>query len=284
MADMFQDMAVDQEKKGQTVKSNEITGERFQFHSLPKEYQDWHNNYYIIEKQGPIDNNAVSKAILNGYSWKTIADGSFYGILATVSTIAAIIKWKISGGFLGVLITIAFFLPVMFYVAFHFPYYAMIRAQIIGPVTAKSAQASTFTFYITFFGVYLSLIVVFIFFVVIAQDLLLLLFLIIKSLDAGIVAGTANSIVVWTYNALIWFHNFVVEFISGNGSILESIYTVTFVFVGFSLILIYYIEKKYYEAHVIDIKRDVKKTRDGQLYPIESAQAAMKIWRKENGV
>lgn len=283
MADMFDDMAVDKDH-GQQVKSNEITGERFQFHSLPKEYQDWHNNYYLIEKQGPIDNNAVSKAILNGYGWKTVGDAGFYGMLATVSTVSAILKWKLAGGVFGFFISALFFLPVMIYVAFHFAYYAMIRAQIIGPVTRNSANATTFTFYITFFGSYLSLMAMFIFFIFIAEDVLILLFMLIKSMDISIASGGANIIVTWTYNFLIWFHNFVVEIISGDGSLFQSIYVLTFLLTGFSIAMIYFIEKKYFEAHSLDIQNDVKKTRNGQLYPIESAQEAMKAWRLKHGV
>ena len=87
MADIFDDMSFDGDK-GQKVKSNEITGDRFQFHSLPKEFQDWHNNYFLLEKEsmGTVDKNVVSKAILNGYMWKTIADGSAYGIAAVFTS------------------------------------------------------------------------------------------------------------------------------------------------------------------------------------------------------
>lgn len=283
MADMFDEMVIDKEP-GQTVKSNEITGKRFLYHSLPKEYQDWHNNYYIIEKQGPIDNNAVSKAILNGYKWETIKDASFYATLATVTTISAVLKMKIATGLLGFFISAIFFFPVMIYIAFHFAFYAMIRAQVIGPVTRDSAKATTFMFYSTFFGIYISLIVVFVFLMMIAEDLLVLLFMFIKSMDDMIVQGDASTIVVWTYNFLIWFHNFIVEVIDGNGSIYSSIYFTTFVTTSLALYMFYYIENKYYETHSVDIQNDVKRTKDGQKYPIEAAQHKMKEWRAENGV
>ena len=80
MADIFED--AEREQRSQKIKSNEITGERYAFHSLPKELQDMSNVYYIQEKegQGSIDKNAISKANLNGYMWMCIADGTSYGL------------------------------------------------------------------------------------------------------------------------------------------------------------------------------------------------------------
>jgi len=284
MADMFDDMVMDNDK-GQQVKSNEITGERFQFHSLPKEFQDWHNNYYILEKQGEIDKNSVSKAILNGYMWKTVADGTAYGMATSIATMGAIIKWKLTGGVLGFLFSAIFYYPFLLFVAYHFIFYAMIRAQVIGPVTQGSANVTTYTFYTTFFGIFLSLMAVFIFLIALAKDIIIFLFMIITELHNKSSEGQLNAIQQHTEDFLIWLHNFIVEvFITTPTNFTESIYFMTFIFVISTLVIIYFFEVKNYKMRQVDIQNELEKHKLSQGYPIEAAQKIMTEWRKENGM
>jgi hypothetical protein len=285
MADMFDDMHMDNDK-GQQVKSNEITGERFQFHSLPKEFQDWHNNYYILEKQGEIDKNSVSKAILNGYMWQTITDGTNYGIATAIATIAAIIKWKLTGGVLGFLFSAIFFYPFLLFVAYHFIFYAMIRAQVIGPVTKGSANVTTYTFYTTFFGLYLSIIAVFIFMIALAKDIVLFLFMLIVELHMKTINGQQlNAIQQYFEDFFIWLHNFIIEvFIIQPDNFFESIYFMTILMTLSSIGIFFFFEKQNFKKREKDIQEELAKHKLAQGYPIETAQKIMTEWREQNGM
>lgn len=281
MADIFDDMTMDSDK-AQKVKSNEISGDRFQFHSLPKEFQDWHNVYYMLEKdgQGALDKNAVSKAILNGYMWKTIGDGSAYGIAAAITSISAAIKWKMTYGILGFVFAFIFFLPIMIFISYHFIFYAIIRAQVVGPVTKQAANATTYTFYATFFGVYLSLMAAFVFLIAIAKDLLVLLFMIIHDMSKKNPTGYMADV----ENGMIWLHNKVVDLFITSGPLFDNIYFLTFIIVIFSIVLFYWFELKHYNPNKIDITNEMLKTKNKQAYPIETAQRIMSEWRKRNGM
>ena len=281
MSDLMDDMTIDKDK-GQQVKSNEITGDRFQFHSLPKEFQDWHNNYYILEKQGAIDINSVSKAILNGYMWKTVTDGTSYGIATAIAAISAVIKWKLTGGLGGFLFSAMFFYPFLLFVAYHFIFYAIIRAQVIGPVTKNSANVSAYTFYTTFSGVFLSLIIAFVFFISIAKDIALLIFMLLKQIhfSGDNYSGYKESI----ENFFIWLHNFIVEVFISTGPISESIYFYTFIIATTSILLIFLFERRTFLDKNKEIESEVEKTKLEQGYPIEAAQKIMTEWREENGI
>ena len=279
--EIFDDITMDTDK-GQQVKSNEITGERFQFHSLPKEFQDWHNNYYILEKQGAIDKNSVSKAILNGYMWETVSDGTVYGMATTIAAISAIVKWKLTGGLGGFMFSAVFFYPFMFFVAYHFIFYSMIRAQVVGPVTKSSANVTTYTFYTTFFGIYLSLMAAFLFLIAISKDLVILIFMFIKQIHGN--GDGPTGFRASLEDSLIWFHNLIVEVFVSTGPILESVYFMTMVILLSSILLIFLFENKNYLERSEDIKNEVIKTKLEQGYPIEAAQDLITDWRKENGM
>lgn len=281
MSDIFDDMTMESDK-GQKVKSNEITGDRFQFHSLPKEFQDWHNVYYILEKEGGLDKNIVSKAILNGYMWKTIGDGSAYGIGAAIATISAVVKWKLTPGIAGFLFTAVFYFPFMFFIAYHFIFYAMIRAQVVGTVTKESANATTYTFYATFFGVYLSLMAAFVFIIAIARDILILIFTLIHKIHGN--NGNPDSYMASVENGLIWTHNKIVDLFITSGPLMDNIYFLSFLAVLSSILMIYWFENKYYKQHVGDIEKEVQKAKNSQGYPIESAQRLITDWRSRNGM
>ena len=279
MADIFED--AEREQRSQKIKSNEITGERYAFHSLPKELQDMSNVYYIQEKegQGSIDKNAISKANLNGYMWMCIADGTSYGLYATIVAVSGIIKWKLSGGFLGFLLSAIIYIPILFFIAYHFIYYAIIRSQVVGPITQSVANFTSYTFYMTFFSVFLAMMTVFVFVASMIKDILLLLFQTIASLSSTVLPGSYQSKFV---DMLIWLHNKLAEIFISSDYTWNNIYFLTFITVAFSCWFIYMFESKAYKPNKIDIEQEYTNTGLRLGYPIEAAQKLFKGWREKN--
>jgi len=276
--EIINDIQADQGK--QQIKSNEITGDRYPIHSLPKEFQDWHNNYYIMEKQGDIDKNVVSTANLNGYMWLALGDGSKYGMAIFFITISAIIKIKLLGSFFLVLFL---YMPILIYICYHFIFYAMIRAQIVGIVTKASANVTTFTFYTTFFGIYFSLMCVFVFILAISKDLSMFLFMTIKGINDNI--DPSDSIMLFVENKLIFIHNILVEVSAINGvSLMDNTYFITLLFFLLSVLSVYIFESRSYKSRKLDIEKEIAKTKLEQGFPIETAQSLMTDWRKRNGM
>lgn len=280
MADIFDDIDR-QEDKTQKIKSNEITGDRYFFHSLPKEFQDMGNVYYIQEKaaQGTIDKNAISKANFNGYMWLSIKDGTAYGIYITIAAIFAVIKWKLSEGWLGFFLSAIIYIPLLVFIGYHLIYYAIIRSQVIGPVTKAIANFTSYTFYITFLGIFLSLMIVFVFCVSFMEDIVLLLFKIITQLSGSVLSDGWQATLT---NGLIWFHNKLVEiFINSNNGLWGNIYFITFITVVGTLGFLYAFERSHYKPNKEDIQEQYEFTGLSQGYPIELAQKLMKRWRED---
>lgn len=280
MADFFEELADPKTDKGQTIKSNEITGERFPFHSLPKEFQDLHNVYYILEKQSSLDSNAISRAILNGHMWKAIGDGTAYGMIAIIATVGNIIKWKLSGFGIGLLFTVLFFIPMSFYIAYHSIFYAMIRAQIVGAVTRNLANVTANTYYVTFMAIFFAILVVFVFSALFARDFLMLMFWGIAQMNPveGDLIGTNIQ------NALIWLHNIGVELFFNKGPFYDNIFFITFLNTFLFGSIVYLLDRKYYNKHKSETDSEVVKLKNSQGYPIETAQRLIKEWRKRNGM
>ena len=278
MADVMDDI-FSGEDKGQTVKSNEITGDRFPFHSLPKEFQDWHNVYYILEKQSPLDRNAVSKAIYNGYMWKTIMDGSAYGIAMVTTIIAFSIKVKIEFTLLWFLISLLISAISLSWIAYHFIFYAMIRSQVVGEVTKQSAGCTTYTFYNTFFGVTTSVIIAFIFGVYIFHSMLPLFYELIVNLYYKYpeTIGFMQNV----KEVLVFIHNVISRMISTDGNIFNNIYVIIIAATAFSYGVIFLTERFVYTRRKEEIEFEVEKTKQEQGYAIETAQRLMKKWRAE---
>lgn len=280
MASFLEDALDSQSNKGQTIKSNEITGERFPFHSFPKEFQDMHNVYYIMEKQAKADKNSISKAVLNGHMWKAIGDGSNYGILAVIITIGNIIKWKLSGLLVGLTVTILFYLPVVFYIAYHSIFYAMIRAQIVGPVTESLARVTAYTYNFTSMSIFGSLMVIFVFCILFARDFLMLMFWGIFQIKPEPNDLIMNSI----QNGLLWIHNIAVDLFFNNGAFYDNIFFITMVNICIIVGISYWFDNKYYKNHNADILLEVENLKNAQRYPIETAQQLISKWRKRNGM
>jgi len=282
MSDIFDDMQYEADK-GQKVKSNEITGDRFQFHSLPKEFQDWHNNYYIIEKNGNIDINSISKAILNGYMWETISDGTLYGISMFFIIMSAALKLALTFSVPSVIITLLIFIPILIYVAYHFKFYANIRAQIIGPVTQASANVTTYTFYSTFGAVLFSLILASLFLLYLGQDILQVLFQYIVqfNLEHGNDMGRVDSTI---FDTLVWLHNLIVDLIYNEGPWYSNPYFLIIVFSIISAVTILFFEIKEYQMHREVILNSLEEHENESGYQIEVAKKIMDKWREEHGI
>lgn len=276
MADIIDDM-FDSGDKGQTVKSNEITGERFPFHSLPKEFQDWHNVYYILEKQSPLDKNSVSKAIYNGYMWKTIMDGTLYATLMVITIIGFAIKVKIEFNILWLLVSLLISAISLSWIAYHFIFYAMIRSQVVGDVTRSSAKYTTFTFYNTFFGITVAMVVMFLFCIYFLQSILPLFFELVANVYYKY--PETYGIMQNVKDALIFIHNILSDMISTNGSLFNNIYFITIVATIVSFFVIFIVERKVYTKRKKEIDFEVEKTKQEQGYAIETAQRIMKQFR-----
>jgi len=282
MGDIFDDMQYDSDQ-GQKVKSNEITGDRFQFHSLPKEFQDWHNNYYIIEKNGNIDINSISKAILNGYMWESISDGTLYGISMFFIIISAALKLALTFSIPSIIITMLLFVPVLIYVAYHFKFYANIRAQIIGPVTQASANVTAYTFYSTFGAVLFSLILAALFILFFAQDILqeLFKFIVQFNLEHGNDMGKVDSTI---FDSLVWLHNIIVDLIYNEGPWFGNPYFLIVLFGLMSGITIFFFEIKEYKSHRDVILNSIEEFENESGYQIETSKKIMDKWREEHGI
>lgn len=278
MSDTMDDIFSDKDK-GQTVKSNEITGDRFPFHSLPKEFQDWHNVYYILEKQSPLDKNAVSRAIYNGYMWKTILDASLYAILMTTTILGFAVKFKIEFNLIWFLISFFIASATLSWIAYHFIFYAMIRSQIVGEVTALSAKYTTFTFYSSFFGITTSLIIMFLYAVYFFQASLSSYFELVANIyykypeNYGIMQNVKEI--------LIFIHNLLARLISSEGNIFDNLYLITIMAMLTSYGVIYIVETATYRKRKKEIDFEVEKTKQAQGYAVETSQRIMEQWRKK---
>lgn len=285
MSDFFDDMN-NSESKGQSMKASEITGERFLFHSLPKEFQDLHTNDFILEQRGELDANKTSKAVLNGYMWQTISDASLYGVVTSIGLIFAIIKLKLAPDLFGFFITLLIYLPWLFYTIYHFTFYALIRAQVVGPVTEAIKKNTTDTFYTTFGAIVGSVTLAFLVFLSFLKDIAeLLATMAVKLNDSYHISGMIN-INIKQY--LVIAHNFIADLLNGPenvlGQALFNEWISAFLFLGLTASTIYFFEKEAYEKHKEKMELEIKKAKTASGYPIESALECLWQWRKDNGV
>lgn len=275
-----------EDKKGQSMKATDITGERFYFHSLPKEFQDLHTNDYILEQRGELDPNKTSKAVLNGYMWQTIGDASSFGIITALAIIAGVVKLKLSPDIWGLLLTLGIFIPWVIYVMYHFTFYAFIRAQIVGQVTGIIADKTTFTFYRMFILIIISLNIAFLVFCSFLEDIAILFANLAKhgsEMNSGI-----NFLGFSSQEFFILIHNFIADFINGPedlfGKILANEWLMTIVLSALLFIPVYLFEKNKYNSRLEEVTVELKRVKTTSGYPIESALDCLWNWRKENGV
>lgn len=268
------------DNRDQAIKTNVITGNRFILHSLPKEFQDWHNVYFIMEKESNIDTKSVSEAILNGYMWKAIFDGAEYGIAAFFAVMWTAVKVKLTyGSPFSFMLSFLVFLSIFTYIAYHNVFYAMIRAQIIGEVTKKSAIATAGHYASSFWGVFFSLVVAFCFTLYTLYTFLPLFAYLIYKYDASFNTGD-DTIFVWFEKFLIVLHNGIVQLgVSGNG-IFNNTYILMAVFAFIGSSIVYGVDQFFYKKYRREIEKEVVKTNRKYLYPIQVAQKIMGEWKK----
>lgn len=285
MSDTLADL-LEGKKDGQSMKATEITGDRFLFHSLPKEFQDWHTTYFILEQRGELDGNTVSKAVFNGYMWKTFADASLFGFVTGMAIIFAILKMKSSPNLLGFGISMILYLPWLLYTIYHFTFYAYIRAQVVGPLTYNGYKNISLVFYQTFTAIVIALVLagmVSISFLDSINDLI----------GALINTGNGSGVDIFGYNLQIkgWLlstHGTITELLKGpdnfSGMVFfnEWIMGVMFLFLTFGTIFVY--ERDVYAKHKVKMDLEVKKAKASSGYPIESALETLWEWRKKYGV
>lgn len=285
MADTLADL-LEGKKDGQSMKATEITGDRFLFHSLPKEFQDWHTTYFVLEQRGDLDGNIVSKAVLNGYMWKTFADASLYGFVTGMAIIFAILKLKFSPTFIGFSISMLFFLPWLLYTIYHFTFYSYIRAQIVGSITLAGYKHTSLIFYQTFAAIVISL--------TLAGVVTISFFDSINELIGNLInAGNGSGINIFGYNlqikdTLLSTHETMTNLLAGSNSLLGIVlfneWIMGTVFLGLTFSTIYFYEKECYKKHKEKMDIEVKKSRAESGYPIESALETLWEWRKKYGV
>jgi hypothetical protein len=267
---------------GQKIKTNEITGKRYQFHSLPKEFQDWHNLYYILEKQGEVDRNIVAEANLNAYFWMSLFDATKYALFLSGFAIFAILKWVVTNSILGLIFALLTFTPILIFVGYHFIFYMLIKAQVVGPVTKKLAKNTADTFLNVFFAVYFSILIGFVFVFYFLDSLMPLFFHFIANLYKYVyIHDYFNSIQGIILKYLIEFHNGLVYLINTK-NLLKNIYLYSLIIFLISILIIGYIAAKAYYKHRKNILMEVKREQLKQGYPIEIAQSIITEWRKKH--
>lgn len=287
MADSVFDEMMGDNDKGQSLKASEITGDRFPFHSLPKEFQDWHTNYFIMEQRAPLDSNIVSKAVLNGYMWKVIYDGSIFGLSTSIFIIFSVIKLKLAPNMWGLFISLLIYLPWLAYAIYHFKFYAYIRAQVVGPVTKNAKETIVDFFLSTYVMTIAAILIAFTVVLSFLHDIADLLAKLVNEMDAN-PDGLNATLTGPVKSAFISIHNNIAVLLNEPedtfGQLLFNEYLTTGFLLALSIWAIYYFEKNWYDTHKEGVDLDVKKAKVQSGYPIEAALDCLWEWRKRNGV
>lgn len=277
MSDIFD--GKEDPKQNIKMKGDEINGEKHLFHSLPKEFQEWHSNYYILERAGNLNTETIAKGTFNAYLWKVLFDGTSYGIYAFMMIVTSIILTRIYPNILISVVDFIFSLGMSIYFAYHFYFYGIIRAQVVGAITAKAAYYTSITFYNTVTAVFFSLITAFLFFIFILEDLLELLYRVLLTIK---LSGNLDFITQAIYNAGVIIHNLFVLFLYAETSIFDNIYFVIFYM---SLILIFLsvlMETIAYRKTRKEIIAAYSFFDLDDKFPIEKSQKVITTWRKKH--
>jgi len=286
MAEVFDEM-ITGEDNGQSMKASEITGDRFPFHSLPKEFQDWHTTYFIMEQRAPLDSNIVSKAVLNGYMWKSVYDATFYAIMTAIFIIFSVIKLKLSPNVWGLLISMSIYLPWLAYLIYHFKFYAFIEAQVVGPVT-KSAKVHIVDFYnSTFILVLIALLAAAAVVMSLLTDIADLMARLVNEIDSKSGDPFTSIADESTRSIFVSIHNFIADILNGPedtfGQILFNEYLMVVFILVVTIALIIYFYKFWKALHMETLEDDIKLAKIQSGYPIEAALDCLWEWREKSG-
>lgn len=274
----------DRPSEATNVRQEDITGKQHVFHSLPKEFQAWHNIQYMLEKKAEIDDSTVPESLLNAYMWKTISNSSKFAIPTVLGIVFGVISLKLEPNIRGLLLGLIVYIPWLIYTAYHFIFYAKIKAQVVGPVTKKCAQFTADTFYSTFSAIVISLLAVFIFAMSILQNLALLLYKLILSIETHTdsISQFIKHYMIIVYNAMIVLMNPPKHNLFSQ--ILFNTYFATFLYVIITAATIFIFERQIFHERKSRVLEEMKKEELGKGYPIDSALLLITEWRKENGV
>lgn len=287
MADDFSDGLIGSDDGGQSLKASEITGDRFLFHSLPKEFQDWHTTYFIMEQRMVIDSNIVSKAVLNGYMWKVLFDATAYAISLCIIIILSVLKLKFSPNIAGLGITLLIYIPLFAYIVYHIKFYSLIKAQAIGEVTTNAKKNISDVYFSSFYAVSFSLIVAFLFVMAFLDDIALLFAELVMEIDQKDLTASSHYL-SFLRDWLVSTHNLIADLLNGPengyGTILFNHYIMTSLFLGVSYIIILYSDKYWYSEHKIEVDKEILKAKAQMGYPIEAALECLWNWREKHGV
>lgn len=283
MSDFLEDITEDNSKENIQMKSGEITGDAHMFHSLPKEFQVWHSNNYIMEKEGNLDPNVVTRSMLNAYMWKILINGTNYGVMAFLLVISTIFSEKLFESYILSIFNIFYFFGAAIYIAFHFSFFGIIRAQVIGPITEKTANVTSLLFYQTFASTFLSLMIVFVFLLLFSESLLELLFelLVNVKLTHG---NDMDNITMFFFNFGVNVHNLIVKLVFMEGPLFYNVYFLSFLLPSIIMFFAWFVEGRYYENQRQEIIDSVSEFKLGSGYPIEKSQKVIKTWREKNGM
>jgi len=283
MSDFIEDMSEDHSKENVQMKTGEITGDQHLFHSLPKEFQQWHTTNYLIEKEGQVDTNLITKSLLNAYAWKVILNATGYAISTFILIVVTLFSEKF---FESVPITILhsfFFLGSAIYIAYQFYFFGVIRAQVIGPLTEKTANVTSFLYYQTYFATFISLIIMLLFIFLFGEDILELIFTILATVKYSS-GGHMDMVTSFFFNFGVQFHNIFSRILYSESSYFYNIYFLTILYTFIIVIFIYVVEKMGYNNQRHEIIESMSDFKLNSGYPIEKSQMVIKTWREKHGM
>jgi len=144
------------------VKTTEINGKQYTFHSIPREIENATNSYYIMEKKNSkLEESIISKAFLYDIRLFVIKDAINFVLLLTLFLVSFSFKYYFGtlleedkfSVFLQLSTIIPFFLYIgmLIYTASHMKQYALIESHSIGIVTEKIKSYTSDVFFSTFF-------------------------------------------------------------------------------------------------------------------------------------
>jgi len=260
--------------KGQSIKSDEINGLQHFFHSYPKELQGWHNTQFMLEKKAPVDESSIPDSLLNGYMWQIIGDGTSFAILSSISLVIAILNLKFNPSFVGLFLSLLIIAPWTIYTMYHVIFYAKIRGQVVGPVTKKGYEHTSLVFYQTYGSVFFSMAIMFLYFMWILED-------IINFIHPYVVNSSPDSAIG---ELLLVIYNFLVEVVTPPESlfwlVLSNTLVSTLLFFFITSLAVVWFEIKNFDIRVESVNKELAIEANISGYPIDNAIRKITAWRK----
>jgi len=263
----------------QDIRQDEINGEQHSFHSLPKEFQGWHNTQYMLEKKVPIDESTIPESQLNGYMWQAIGDASKFGMTSVTLIVFSVIKLKLAPNIYGLIISLLIFMPWALYSMYHVVFYAKIRAQVVGPVTINGYKYTSKIYFDTYYSIIGSMTIAFLFLMSIIEDILVVIQDMLSNMDPE----SMNS--SYFKESLVGIYNFFMDLILPPndlfGQILFNTYFSTGLFVTLMIGMSVAFERYIYNNRKEVVEQELVNESDQTGYPIDVAKRKMEKWRSE---